>query len=240
MGVKLRIWSTQTRDGWIRDLRVQGVQIWITSLGRVFDDTRWCGQRTAYLADGSGAAEARTTGSGAPKLGMAGFATSEFRVFGSGSRGGEGIAGACSPHGRSTSTTRGGADGGPLTSRTDLAPLKLGPWDLEHPYSGWLDPRPPSSGCSDLEPPSSWLLGPLGGGWADADACRRPKMSGDGQRGLSMASGTGVVFVFGSMGIGENEEEQWRRATGNEGKKILGFRLPDGMAHQSALIFCES
>nr|BAD26066.1 hypothetical protein [Oryza sativa Japonica Group] len=80
MGVKLRIWSTQTRDGWIRDLRVQGVQIWITSLGRVFDDTRWCGQRTAYLADGSGAAEARTTGSGAPKLGMAGFATSEFRV----------------------------------------------------------------------------------------------------------------------------------------------------------------
>ena len=66
----------------------------------------------------------------------------------------KGIADACSPLGRLTSTTRSGVDGGLLSSRTDL----------EHPNSGWLDPRPSSSGCPDLEPPGSWLLGLSRGG----------------------------------------------------------------------------
>uniref|UniRef100_A0A0D9ZDM5 Uncharacterized protein n=1 Tax=Oryza glumipatula TaxID=40148 RepID=A0A0D9ZDM5_9ORYZ len=86
----------------------------------------WCGRRTAYLTNGSGVAEARTAGSGAPKLGMVGSATSEFRVSGSGA-------------------------------------------------------------------PEFMVAGTVRGRVGDVEARRRPEISGDGRRGLSMALGSGVV-----------------------------------------------
>ena len=99
------------------------------------DDAEWCGRRTAFLADGSGA----------PKLGMAGSATFEFRVSGS------------------------------------RAPGFM--------VAGAVKGRP--------------------GG--DAEARRRLEISSDGWRGLSMALGSGVVFIFGSMGPPLHKEREGER-----------------------------
>uniref|UniRef100_I1PFU4 DUF834 domain-containing protein n=1 Tax=Oryza glaberrima TaxID=4538 RepID=I1PFU4_ORYGL len=122
------------------------------------DDVGWCGRRTAYLTNGSGVAEARTAGSGAPKLGMVGSATSEFKVSGSGA-------------------------------------------------------------------PEFMVAGTVRGRVGDVEARRRPEISGDGRKGLSMALGSGVVprspmvltlALSSSLARYDSDLAWWRREGGGD------------------------
>jgi hypothetical protein len=77
----------------------------------------------------------------------------------------------------------------------------------------------------------------------DAEARRRLEISSNGRRGLSMALGSGVVFVFGSMGPplhrereGERERERRSRENWRKGQREADLISGEGGGNLELLV----